>query len=81
MLDLEDEFGSEESDSESDRILTVGRWREYECSLYETPGDVQMKYHRMKEVNAIYSIHEATKTDVQEGGRVAKRTKTAQAGN
>ena len=66
MLDSEDEFGSEENDSERDQILTGGG--DYECSLNETPKDVQRKYQRMQEVNAIYNTHEATKTDVQEGG-------------
>ena len=49
--------------------------------LKETPKDVQRKYQRMQEVNAIYNVHEATTTDVQEGERIAKRTKTAQAGS
>ena len=49
--------------------------------MCETPADVQEKYRRMREVNAIYNIHEATKIDMQEGRRVAKRTKTALAGH
>ena len=49
--------------------------------LKETPKDVQRKYQRMQEVNAIYNVHEATTTEVQEGERIAKRTKTAQAGS
>ena len=53
----------------------------YECLLKETPEDVQRKYQRMQQVNVIYNVHESTKADVQEGDRVAKRTKTAQTGS
>ena len=51
MLDSDEDRSSDESESEdSDEgtIMTIGRGREVECYLKETPKDAQGKHKRMK---------------------------------